>query len=165
MSDVVRSLLRHLQWADDAVVAALRTDPGRDPQALEVFGHVVGAEHVWAKRIAGQTPTVAVWSGLTVDDCARYSKESFQAFWSVIDRSTPADLHAGITYTNTAGKTFTTPLEDILVHVALHGAYHRGQVSLLIRRGGGTPAPTDYIAFVRGTPAATRADAERRVDG
>jgi len=38
----------------------------------------------------------------------------------------------------------------------MHGCYHRGQVAMLIRDGGGTPAPTDYIAFVRGAPAATR---------
>ena len=38
----------------------------------------------------------------------------------------------------------------------LHGAYHRGQIALLLREGGAEPAPTDYIAFVRGAPAATR---------
>jgi hypothetical protein len=31
-----------------------------------------------------------------------------------------------------------------------------------LRAGGATPIPTDYIAFVRGTPAATRADAAQR---
>jgi uncharacterized damage-inducible protein DinB len=40
--------------------------------------------------------------------------------------------------------------------VALHGSYHRGQIALLVRAGGSTPAPTDYIAFIRGAPAATR---------
>jgi uncharacterized damage-inducible protein DinB len=48
-----------------------------------------------------------------------------------------------------------------LLHVFLHSAYHRGQVSLMVRRSGGVPAPTDFIAFVRGAPTATRADAER----
>jgi uncharacterized damage-inducible protein DinB len=45
---------------------------------------------------------------------------------------------------------------DMLLHVALHGAYHRGQIALLVRAGGSTPSPTDYIAFIRGAPAATR---------
>ena len=40
----------------------------------------------------------------------------------------------------------------------MHGMYHRGMTSVLTRRGGGTPAPTDYIAYVRGAPTATRAD-------
>jgi uncharacterized damage-inducible protein DinB len=40
--------------------------------------------------------------------------------------------------------------------VALHGSYHRGQIALLMRQGGGAPAATDYIAFVRDMPAPPR---------
>jgi uncharacterized damage-inducible protein DinB len=47
----------------------------------------------------------------------------------------------------------------MLVHVALHGQYHRGQVALLLRASGFEPATTDYIAWTRGVPAATRQDA------
>lgn len=36
-----------------------------------------------------------------------------------------------------------------LAHVVLHGSYHRGQIALLTRAGGGTPAATDYILFIR----------------
>jgi hypothetical protein len=42
----------------------------------------------------------------------------------------------------------------LAVVIALHGAYHRGQVALVVRGGGGEPASTDYIGFVRGVPAA-----------
>jgi uncharacterized damage-inducible protein DinB len=49
-------------------------------------------------------------------------------------------------------------VDDILLHVALHGSYHRGQVALLVREAANKPAPTDYIGFVRGVPAATRQD-------
>ena len=43
---------------------------------------------------------------------------------------------------------------DILLHVCLHGAYHRGQVAVSMRSGGAEPAPTDFIAMRRGVPAA-----------
>jgi uncharacterized damage-inducible protein DinB len=59
-----------------------------------------------------------------------------------------------VTYTNTAGETFTTPLVDILLHVALHGQYHRGKVNASLRAAGEAPAPSDYIFWVRGVPAA-----------
>jgi uncharacterized damage-inducible protein DinB len=61
-----------------------------------------------------------------------------------------------ITYRNSAGEEFTSSLEDILTHVAMHGSYHRGQVAAWMRQSGETPTPTDYIAFARGSPAATR---------
>jgi uncharacterized damage-inducible protein DinB len=44
----------------------------------------------------------------------------------------------------------------MLTHVAMHGSYHRGQIAAALRAGGDIPSPTDYIAFVRGAPAATR---------
>ena len=67
---------------------------------------------------------------------------------------------APITYRNRAGDQFTSTLDAILTHVALHGSYHRGQIAALLRGADQTPNPTDYIAFRRGAPAATRRDAE-----
>ncbi|HEU5359182.1 MAG TPA: DinB family protein, partial [Gemmatimonadales bacterium] len=61
-----------------------------------------------------------------------------------------------VTYRNSAGLEFTSTVEDILLHVALHGAYHRGQVARALREGGAVPNATDYIAFIRGAPAARR---------
>jgi uncharacterized damage-inducible protein DinB len=61
----------------------------------------------------------------------------------------------GIGYTNSAGRSFVTPVGDILLHVALHGQYHRGKVNLLLRQAELEPAPVDFIGFVRGVPAAT----------
>ncbi|MFL5508025.1 MAG: DinB family protein, partial [Gemmatimonadaceae bacterium] len=59
-------------------------------------------------------------------------------------------------YKNSAGEQFTSSVENILTHVFMHGSYHRGQVASLVRAGGDTPSPTDYIFFTRGSPAATR---------
>jgi uncharacterized damage-inducible protein DinB len=47
-------------------------------------------------------------------------------------------------------------VEDILLHTCLHGAYHRGQIARDLRQAGDPPEPTDYIAFIRGSPAATK---------
>ncbi|MFI5245590.1 MAG: DinB family protein [Gemmatimonadales bacterium] len=35
------------------------------------------------------------------------------------------------------------------MHVALHGAYHRGQVARIVRGEGGAPQGTDYIFHIR----------------
>ena len=76
-----------------------------------------------------------------------------------------ADLSALVTYTNSAGVRFTSTVGDILVHVALHGQYHRGKVNLLLRQAGHAPAAADYIAFARGAPAATEATARGESGG
>jgi len=38
---------------------------------------------------------------------------------------------------------------DVLTHVVLHSAYHRGQIASLIRSGGDAPAYTDFIHAAR----------------
>ena len=40
-------------------------------------------------------------------------------------------------------------MRDILAHVVLHSAYHRGQIAAAVRAGGGEPAYTDMIHAVR----------------
>jgi uncharacterized damage-inducible protein DinB len=126
---------------------------------LEYYAHVLGAEHIWLARIARRPPEHAVWPALTLDECEALAERNRAECGALVAGMQPGDGDREIPYRNSAGDFFVSRLEDILLHVALHGAYHRGQVSLLVRQSGGVPAPTDYIAFVRGAPAATRADA------
>jgi len=81
-------------------------------------------------------------------------------FAALAEAITEAELRLSIAYRNSAGDAFQSTVEEILHHVFLHGAYHRGQVAMWLRSAGAEPAPTDYIAFARGAPAATRADSD-----
>ena len=65
-------------------------------------------------------------------------------------------LRREVAYSNSAGVAFHSTVEDILLQVAMHGSYHRGQIALLLRQEGAEPAATDFIGFARGVPAATR---------
>lgn len=153
---MLRSLYAHMDWADAKVALALREAPGAESGALELFAHILAAEHVWLARIEGRSGSVPVWPVLTLEECEEMAAENAGEFAQMLSRETEASLQREVTYTNSAAQVFTSRVVDILTHVALHGAYHRGQVSLMMRRGGGTPAPTDFIAFVRGAAAATR---------
>ena len=105
-------------------------------------------------RIAGRPSDVAIWPTLSIDEAAALAARNAAELRAMIAPLAADDLAREITYRNSAGKEFRSTLEDILLHVALHGAYHRGQVSLVIRGGGGEPIATDYIGFIRGAPAA-----------
>lgn len=155
---VVRTLYQHMAWANTRVIDGLRAASGLDPHALEQFAHVLGAESVWLSRILGEPTRVAVWPSLSIEECAALAEENQRGYEGVL-RAGDAALEREVTYTNSAGQTFTNRVLDILLHVAMHGAYHRGMTSILTRRSGGVATPTDFIAFVRGTPAATRTNA------
>ena len=156
----LRTLLDHMAWADERVLESLR-QPAVPQRALDLFAHVLGAEHVWLARLEHRERTLPVWPVMTVDECALVAREHRSAFRSYLDRLTSDDLRRSVHYRNSAGDEFDNAIEDILVHVAMHGTYHRGQVTLLVRDAGAEPQPTDYIAFVRGAPAATRASVPR----
>jgi uncharacterized damage-inducible protein DinB len=149
-------LFAHLGWADQAVIAALRQTPTPDKDWLDLFSHVLGSEHVWISRIEGREPQLAVWPALTLEECADVAQANLAAFLALLARMDPDQLARSIHYRNSAGREFDSTIEDILLHVCMHGSYHRGQIARAMRQGGAVPAPTDYIGYIRGVPAATR---------
>jgi len=149
-------LISHLAWADDRVLAALRSATTPDSSCLELFAHVLAAEHVWLARLKGETPRHPVWPALSLEECAGLVQANQRDLIAFVGDLTAGDLSRGITYRNSAGQEFASSIEDILLQVSLHGTYHRGQIAWALRHGGGVPMPTDYIAFVRGSPAAKR---------
>ncbi|HVE79937.1 MAG TPA: DinB family protein [Gemmatimonadaceae bacterium] len=161
----IRRLWQHAAWADAVLLDALRIPSEPPESALREYAHILGAEEVWLSRIERRAPRAPVWPTITIYTAAALAAHVRTGYESVLGRLTDAQLTAPVAYTNSAGQSFQTALDDILLHVALHGQYHRGKVNLLLRQEGCEPAPTDYIAFIRGVPAATEADARRRVSG
>jgi uncharacterized damage-inducible protein DinB len=156
VKEYLRRLFEHMAWADAKVLDALRTADGASKLAHTEFAHVLGAEHVWLARLEQRPATVAVWPSLSIDECETLAEENRAAFLAFLDRQNNAALERSVHYRNSAGAEFDTKVSDILLHAALHGAYHRGKIAAALRASGADPAPTDYIGFVRGVPAATR---------
>jgi uncharacterized damage-inducible protein DinB len=156
MTDYLRRLVAHLAWADDRTLASLRLADSTPPKALELYAHILGAEHVWLARLVGRTPAYPVWPQLNLDECATLAADTRNGLTEFVSSLAPSDLALEIAYTNSAGAAFQSRIDDVLTQIVTHGCYHRGQIALLVREAGREPQPTDYIAFVRGVPAATR---------
>ncbi len=71
----------------------------------------------------------------------------------LLDTLSQGDLERRVAYRNSKGEEFRTPIGEILLHVLLHGSYHRGQIALRMRDVGEEPVNTDLITFVRERPA------------
>ena len=153
-TDHLRRLWAHASWADSTLLERLQR-AAVPPDVLREFAHIIGAEEVWLSRLAGRAATAPVWPNLELAETADLLRETHPQYAQLIDGLADDDLGRGVAYTNSAGRAFTTPVGDILLHVMLHGQYHRGKINLLLRRAGLEPAPLDVIAWVRGAPAAT----------
>lgn len=149
-------LFDHMEWADRRALASLRGMADPPAKAVELLAHIIGAERVWLSRIDSSKSPIAVWPNLTLDETERLLKENFEGYKRILGRLSSEGLQQPITYRNSAGDQFTSTVEDMLTQVVTHGSYHRGQIAAAVRAAGGTPNPTDYIAYIRGSPAATR---------
>jgi uncharacterized damage-inducible protein DinB len=149
MTAHIRRLYDHLVWADARTLNSMRTMHAAPLDAMRLYAHLLAAEHVWLSRIADREPEVAVWPALDLDECAALSARNKSEFAVVVETMSPAELQRVVRYRNTKGEEFSNNVEDILMHIALHGSYHRGQVARIVRGEGGAPLPTDYIFYIR----------------
>ena len=153
--DVIRRLFGHLQWADALLLRALELGPAPPAETLREYGHILGADELWLSRLEQRPPNAAVWPEVGLPDLPAMVREVHAGWARYLEGLDQADLSRAAAYTNSAGQSFRTPVEDILLHLAMHAHYHRGKINVLLRQAGLAPAPADYISFIRGAPAAT----------
>ena len=138
-----------MAWADRQTLAALCNSPAAQAEGLPLLAHLLAAEHVWLTRLEQRHPRHAVWPQLSADDCEQLAAENDAGYQALLARLDPNQLQAPLRYRNTRGQEFVTAVLDILTHVVMHGAYHRGQIAKCIGRSGGVPLNTDFITFAR----------------
>lgn len=114
------------------------------------LAHLYGADWVWLERFHGRSPSSlpgadALTTLATIRERWEPVQQGLQRF---VDALAPGRLTDPVTYVNFAGKTWTYPLGEALVHVANHGTYHRGQVATLLRQLGKKAASTDYLRWI-----------------
>jgi uncharacterized damage-inducible protein DinB len=143
-------LYDHLAWADGLVLDALERAGSPSEPVLALLGHLVSAERIWLMRLRGEdTSKETVWPRLSLAQCRALAEASWLGFRDILQTSTKDRLAGLIAYRTTKGQPMASPMGDILFHVALHGAYHRGQIAALVRREGSDPAGTDFITYSR----------------
>jgi len=145
-----KRLFEYDYWGNREALGSVATAPGAAENAQQFFNHIVGAERIWLARFADPDPRhLAPWPTLTLDEC-RVELEKLHTEWiALLDQLTPEKLAGDLAYRNTKGVEFTTPIQDVLMHLVMHSAYHRGQVAKAVREAGGKPSATDYVVYVR----------------
>ncbi len=141
-------LLRYDAWANRETLGSLRQGVASD-KAVRWMGHIVGAGALWLARLKDETPELAVWPELDLDQCADGIDRLAGAWPRYLNTLAPADLDDGVGYRNSLGEYWTSTVADILTHVAMHGTYHRAQIAAAVREEGAAPAYTDFIHATR----------------
>ena len=136
-------------WANRECLRAMRESEPLGVTTLGRLAHILSAEKLWLERLRQQKQTMPVWPTSTIEECGMLADEMGLAWRDFLTKLGPGELDRKIEYRNTKGEVWSNRVEDVLLHVIMHSAYHRGQIALEVRTSGGTPAYTDFIHAVR----------------
>ena len=149
---MLEKLVKFEEWANLKVLAAIKDAPG-NPKAQQLMSHILVAQRIWLSRLNGDDTVGTDKSpNLTMEQLESLASENHEALKRILSETSNAELNSSIEYKNLAGKEFKTPIKDIVTHVLVHGAYHRGQVAAALRANNSTPPNTDFITYVRENP-------------
>lgn len=120
-------------------------------KALTLFAHMMAARRLWLYRFGAyaEAPKDFFPKNVTLAELHEQAAHVNAIWEEYLSRLDEATLARTFEYRSLDGKPFRNVIEDILTQLFGHSWYHRGQIALLIRTLGGTPAVTDFVYFTR----------------
>lgn len=156
--DLVRDLLRHMEWADASVWRAVVTCPASadDNRLRVVLLHMHGVQRAFLSVWTSQPPPAppsGVMPGLP--DLQQSARSYYEALWAALPTfgtdalRRPIQMPGLEPYEQQFGRRFDRPtMAETMLQVASHSTYHRGQANARLREIGGAPPNADYIAWI-----------------
>lgn len=149
VADYLRRQFAYDEWANREVLNAIRSAGGANQRSVQLMAHILAAEQLWLDRLKQQPQSVPVWPEPDLAQSEALADTLGKEWLEFLDLITAGDVLQTVTYKNSKGEQWTSSIVDILTHVVMHSAYHRGQIASYMRANGQTPAYTDFIHGVR----------------
>lgn len=161
MKELLQQYAAYTLWANEKMYGAI--GQLSETQALHPVNssfksiyhtllHMWDAESAWWQRMKLQEQ-ITVPSSYFVGTTAELHQKMRQQgeLWKEwVDNATEAALQHEFIYHNNKREQFKQPIWQMLLHIANHGTYHRGQLVTLLRQLGVEQIPqTDFIVFSR----------------
>jgi uncharacterized damage-inducible protein DinB len=136
-------------WANGRALESIG-QLGEQGECLRLFGHILAAQRAWLTRLGGgDSAQIELFPTPAIEECEEQLAENDRMALAYLAALDDDSLGREIVYSNQTGKNFRNTPQDILTHLGMHSHYHRGQIAILVRQAGSTPAVTDFIAFCR----------------
>ncbi|MEZ5333330.1 MAG: DinB family protein [Thermoanaerobaculia bacterium] len=144
-----RRQLRFHQWAYRQLAEALEALDEPPERCVRWLAHLVASDSLWLGRILGRPQRLAVWPQLDLADCRQEMEQISWEWRELARRLDEEELDRVFPYTNSKGQPWESRVDDVLTHLVVHGAHHRGQIAAELRAHGAAPPNTDFIHAAR----------------
>lgn len=146
----LRKLFTYNDWANRRIVVALKA--AGSPRSVEILGHLLTTEAEYYERLYGKNSTgFEFWPKLTLDECGELARETAERYEKLLRRFDDEGLDIRAKYHSSEGIPYENTFRELLTHVLMHSAIHRGNIILKLREEGRDPPATDYIVYLRET--------------
>ena len=149
LADYIRHEFSYNFWANQEVIHAIASAGSEDKRSLQLMSHIFAAERLWLERLKQQPQSMPVWPEFDLKASQEQLDELSKLWNEHLELITAGDVAQAVSYKNSKGEPWTSSIVDVLTHVVMHSAYHRGQIASHMRESGQTPAYTDFIHGVR----------------
>lgn len=151
------SLMRQKLWADSELMKTVLALPvlgtAKEGQYVTAIvrhfhtvdcifrAHLLGVPHGYTSTNPAEPATLA--------ELERPVRETSQWYVDYVHALDEAKLSEPLQVKFTDGEEQRLTRSDILLHVALHGAGHRGNIGIILRLLGAEPAPDRFSSYLR----------------
>jgi len=120
------------------------------PSVHKTFIHIIWAEELWLERWQGRPfiPALDPRDFPTLERIKKKFESLYQDQIRYLKNLNPDSENQNVSYINFQGKRWEYTLRQMVQHLIIHSAYHRGQLVTLFRQLGINPPNTDYLMFV-----------------
>ena len=146
----LRGLFAYNDWANRRVIVSLKENDCE--KGRRILAHLLVTEKEYFERLYGKDSTgFDFWPDSSLEECGALAKESHERYERLLKRFDDEGLDLYIRYKNSRGAGFENSFRELLTHVLVHSATHRGNIVLKMREEGFEPPATDYIIYLRET--------------
>lgn len=161
MSSTLGMLMRYKAWANELVFGAASKLPAAELTAprqiifgnmLRTLNHVHAMDAVWRAHLEGRPHGYTTRNPEACPPFAelRDAQRAMDAWWVDYAEALPeASEDEIVSFRFIGGGPGSLSRREIILHVANHGTYHRGNVASMMYQAGTPPPTTDLPVFLK----------------
>lgn len=147
MKHLIKNLFAYNHQINQSLEERFRSyDYRLDSEIVRLASHMLNAHQIWVDRVEGRSSLKSPWEDFPLDTFGSRNHELHVLTEDLLESK---DLQGIVRFKTFAGVEFEKKIADILVHIVNHSTYHRGQIALLMRKGGLEPVSSDYIHWAK----------------